>query len=97
MIAQVSENPELSPVFEDIFDADGASINVVPISDYIEIGANVAYGKLVTAAIARGESAIGYYTHKRGASASAVTLNPVKTTEITAAEGDGLIVIGDLR
>ena len=97
MIAQVSENPELSPVFEDIFDADGASINVIPITDYIEIGANVAYGKLVTAAIARGESAIGYYTHKRGASASAVTLNPVKTREITAAEGDGLIVIGDLR
>jgi Trk K+ transport system NAD-binding subunit len=97
MIAQVSENPELSPVFEDIFDADGASINVVPISDYIEIGATIAFGNLVTAAIARGESAIGYYTHKRGASASAVTLNPLKTSQITAAEGDGLIVIGNLR
>lgn len=97
MIAQVSENPDLSPVFEDIFDADGASINVVPITDYIEIGATVSYGKLVTAAIARGESAIGYYTHKRGASASAVTLNPLKSGDIVAAEGDGLIVIGDLR
>ena len=97
MIAQVSENPELSPVFEDIFDADGASINVVPITDYIEVGTRVTYGKLVTAAIARGESAIGYYSHKRGASPSAVTLNPLKSGDIEAAEGDGLIVIGDLR
>lgn len=97
MIAQVSENPDLSPVFEDIFDADGASINVVPITDYIEVGETVTFGKLVTAAIARGESAIGYYTHKRGASASAVTLNPLKSGDIVAAEGDGLIVIGDLR
>ena len=97
MIAQVSENPDLSPVFEDIFDADGSSINVVPITDYVEFGTTVSYGKLVTAAIARGESAIGYYTHKRGASPSAVTLNPLKSGAIEAAEGDGLIVIGDLR
>ena len=97
MIAQISENPNLSPVFEDLFDVDGASINVVPITDYIEVGATVAFGKLVTAAIARGESAIGYYTHKRGASAAAVTLNPLKSGEITAGEGDGLIVIGELR
>ncbi len=97
MIAQVSENPALSPVFEDIFDVEGASINVVPITDYVEVGTTVTYGKLVTAAIPRGESAIGYYSHKRGASPSAVTLNPLKSGDIEAAEGDGLIVIGDLR
>jgi Trk K+ transport system NAD-binding subunit len=96
MIAQVSENPALSPVFEDLFDADGASINVLPITDYIEVGTSVPFGKLVVAAGERGESAIGYYTHKKGASASAVALNPEKSTMISAAEGDGLIVIGTL-
>ena len=96
MIAQVSENPALSPVFEDLFDADGASINVLPITDYIEVGTSVPFGKLVVAAGERGESAIGYYTHKKGASASAVALNPQKDTMILAAEGDGLIVIGTL-
>jgi hypothetical protein len=99
MIAQVSENPELSPVFEDLFDVDGASINVVPITEYVEAGTSLSYGKLVMAASERRESAIGYYSahHKKDVASSAVSLNPLKNTVFTAQEGDGLIVIGELK
>lgn len=99
MIAQVSENPDLSPVFEDLFDVDGASINVQPITDYIEVGKQVLFGQLVALAASRGESAIGYYSarHKRDISSSAVALNPEKTITLTVREGDGLIVVGELR
>jgi voltage-gated potassium channel Kch len=99
MIAQVSENPDLAPVFEDLFDVNGASINVVPISDYVATGTELTYGALVELAIERGESAIGYFSaaHKKNVASSAVSLNPNKTKSFTTAEGDGLIVIGELR
>ena len=98
MIAQVSQNPELSPVFEDLFDVDGASINVRPVTDYVPLDLQVSYGELVGAAANRGESAIGYYTaaHTKGDPASAVTLNPAKSFALKPREGDGLIVIGPL-
>jgi hypothetical protein len=99
MIAQVSENPDLAPVFEDLFDVDGASINVRPIANYAEIGASLNFGMLVKAASERNESAIGYFSarHKHNVTSSAVSLNPAKNVEIVVQEGDGLIVIGDLK
>lgn len=99
MIAQVSQNPELSPVFEDLFDADGASINVRPVTDYLPLDAQVSYGEFVGAAANRGESAIGFYTaaHTKGDPASAVLLNPSKNLKINPRLGDGLIVIGPLK
>ena len=99
MIAQVSQNPELSPVFEDLFDADGASINVRPVTDYLPLEVQVSYGEFVGAAANRGESAIGFYTaaHTKGDPASAVLLNPSKNLKINPRLGDGLIVIGPLK
>mgnify|MGYP002129408158 FL=1 len=99
MIAQISQNAELAPVFEDIFDADGASINVIPMENYTKLGQKVSYAALVKSAAIRGESAIGY----RSASVAkldpskGVYLNPDKKEEITPQIGDGLIVIGDLE
>jgi hypothetical protein len=98
MIAQVSENPALSPVFSDLFDADGASLNVKPISYYAEIGTTVDFATLVAAARSRGESAIGYrvIANAKGDPASGVALNPAKSTTFTINEGDGLVIIGDM-
>jgi hypothetical protein len=100
MIAQISENPALAPVFDDLFDAEGASINVKPIDHYVPLGKSISYGELVAiASAAHGESAIGY----RVAAAShddastGVRLNPNKNDEFTPAAGDGLIVIGDVE
>jgi hypothetical protein len=98
IIAQVSENPLLAPVFEDLFDAEGATMNVRNITEYAPHGKSVSFGELVAVARNYGESAIGY----RVASASAadgstgVILNPAKTSEFVPAEGDSLVVIGNL-
>jgi hypothetical protein len=99
LIAQVSENPALAPVFEDLFDADGASINVNPIEHYAPIGKSIEFAELVAAGRAHGESVIGYRTLKGSKSdpASGVTLNPLKTDKFTPAAGDGLVVIGELE
>ena len=99
LISQVSENPALAPVFEDLFDADGAAINVKPIEHYVPLGKKIAYAELVAIAAAHGESAIGYRIVAESAndSSTGVRLNPAKTTEFTPAKGDSLIVIGNVE
>jgi voltage-gated potassium channel Kch len=98
IIAQVSENPALAPVFEDLFDAEGATLNVRNITEYAPVGKSVSFGELVAAARNYGESAIGYRV--AGASAAdgstGVILNPAKTSEFVPAAGDSLVVIGNL-
>ena len=99
LIAQVSENPALAPVFDDLFDADGASINVNPIEHYAPVGKSIEFAELVAIGRAHGESVIGYRTLKgsKGDAASGVKLNPAKTDTFKPAAGDGLVVIGNLK
>jgi hypothetical protein len=100
LIAQVSENPSLAPVFDDLFDAAGAAINVKPIEHYVPLGKSISYGELVAiASAAHGESAIGYRVAaaSRDDASTGVRLNPNKNDEFTPAAGDGLIVIGDVE
>jgi voltage-gated potassium channel Kch len=100
LIAQVSENPSLAPVFDDLFDAAGAAINVKPIDHYVPLGKSISYGELVAiASTAHGESAIGYRVSaaSHDDASTGVRLNPNKNDEFTPAAGDGLIVIGDVE
>ena len=98
LIAQISENPALAPVFEDLFDAEGATLNVRDISEYAKIGKAVSFAELVAVARNHGESAIGYrLASGTGAEGSTgVVLNPSKTSEFVPVAGDSLVVIGDL-
>jgi K+/H+ antiporter YhaU regulatory subunit KhtT len=99
LIAQVSENPALAPVFDDLFDAEGASISVNPIEIYAKVGKPIEFAELVAIGRAHGESVIGYRTLEgsKHLASSGVKLNPVKSTMFVPAKGDGLIVVGDLR
>ena len=97
IIAQISENPELAPIFEDLFDADGASLSVRDIALYSAVGKEVSYAQLVANARAKGESAIGYRSAKKslGDAAAGVSLNPDKEAVFTPQKGDSLIVVAD--
>jgi voltage-gated potassium channel Kch len=97
LIAQVSENPALAPVFEDLFDADGASISVRDVALYAPVGKEVSYAQLVANARAKGESAIGYRSAAKvaGDAAAGVKLNPSKEALFTPQKGDSLIVVAD--
>jgi hypothetical protein len=99
LIAQVSENPALAPVFDDLFDAEGASISVNPIEIYAPVGKPVEFAELVAIGRAHGESVIGYRTLEgsKHQASSGVKLNPIKSMTFTPAKGDGLIVVGNLR
>jgi hypothetical protein len=100
LIAQISENPALAPVFDDLFDADGAAINVKPIDHYVPLGKEITFGELVAiASAAHGESTIGYRVAaaSRDDASTGVRMNPNKNTVFTPAAGDALVVIGDVE
>jgi voltage-gated potassium channel Kch len=99
LIAQVSDNPALDKVFDDLFDADSASLSVNPIELYAKVGKPIEYAELVAVGRAHGESVIGYRTLEgsKNQASSGVKLNPIKSATFTPAKGDGLIVVGDLR
>ena len=98
VVAQISENPALSPVFTDLFDASGASVNMRPIEEYASLKKPVAFSQLVAAGVAKNESVIGYRVaaDAQSSGAQGVLLNPVKGHEFTPAAGDSLIVVGDV-
>jgi voltage-gated potassium channel Kch len=99
LIAQVSENPALAAVFDDLFDADGAALNVKPVEHYLALGKEVEYAELVAIGRSHGESVIGYRVaaEAKNDASTGVKLNPVKTTKFKPAAGDSLIVIGDVE
>ncbi|NDC48145.1 MAG: hypothetical protein EBZ61_03510 [Micrococcales bacterium] len=98
LMAQLSENPQLEPVLKDLFDVEGATVNLQPISQYAELGQSVSFAELVAIARNYGESAIGYRLANVSGrpGASSIVLNPVKTREFVPATGDALIVVGNL-
>ena len=99
LIAQISENPSLAPVLEDLFDAEGATLNVRHIEEYAELGKSVSFGELVATGRNYGESVIGYRAANSTSSdgSTGVILNTSKTSEFIPAKGDGLVVIGNLK
>lgn len=96
MMSQISENPELFSVFNDIFDPEGAEIYLKPASDYVATGQPVNFYTVVEAARRRGETALGYrITAEANASGKSygVYTNPKKSSHLTFTAEDKVIVI----
>lgn len=95
VMSQLSENPKLITVFEELVGETGASIAVMPIEDYAQIGKPIEFAQLVATARGFGESAVGYRWHSADDATlrDGVQLNPVKTQVITPQAGDALVVI----
>ena len=88
MMAQLSEDVRLVPVFADLFDVEGAALHVKPVDLYVTPGTTVTVRQLVALGGQRGESVIGY-RHADGR----VVVNPDATTTLTPAAGDGVVVL----
>lgn len=95
LMAQLSENPNLHSVFNNLFDDKKANINIYPIEKYIEIGKTTTYEEIVYRAGLLNESSLGI--RRNGAEfvkeSGGLYMNPSKNMEITAHSKDFLIVI----
>jgi hypothetical protein len=98
MMSQLSENGDLYDVFTDLFDPEGSEIYLKPALDYVETGQPVNFYTVVEAARRRGEIAIGYriFSEQHDADKSyGVRTNPRKSTQVTFAVKDKIIVLAE--
>ncbi len=104
LLAQIAENKHLKPIFDDLFDPEGAEIYLKPATDYVLAGRPVDFYTVVEAARRRNQIAIGYRLVDDGAaSASAastrlgygIVVNPRKSDLVTFSERDRLIVVAE--
>ncbi len=92
LMAQLSENRELAPVFEDLLDAGGAEIYLKSALLY-GTDPQPTFASVVGAAAARGEIAIGHQ-HIVGGHPQ-VVINPPKSATVPCGPGDLIIVLAD--
>jgi len=98
ILAQIAENKELAPVFQDLFDPEGSELYFKPVCDYVELGKPVNFYTLIEAAKQRGEVAIGCRLHSEAYNAEksfGVKINPRKLQPMSFAHEDRLIVLAE--
>jgi ion channel POLLUX/CASTOR len=95
LMAQLAENAELWPVFQDLMDSDGVELYLKPSELYCSLGQDTTFGHLVASASLRGEVAVGYRKSGPEFHGNGVVLNPLKSQAVTLDAGDSLIVLAD--
>lgn len=97
MLAQLSENLGLRGVFEDLFDAEGVELVLVPASRYAQPGAEVEFGDVVLAARERGHVCVGYRlaagAAEGGIAGGGVVVNPPKRGRVAFGADDQVLVL----
>jgi len=92
MLAQLAERADLEDVFADLVDVEGSAIALQPATWYVTSD-QVPFRRVVAAARARGESAIGYRIEHGTGGPPVVVLNPHKGDSVTLGGGDQVVVI----
>lgn len=88
LIAQLSEHPALQTVFDDLFDAEGAVIEMRPAAELVP-AQSMPFGSVVAAGAAASLSVFGY---RLGATGE-VKVNPDKTEIVTLGPDDHVAVV----
>ncbi len=98
ILAQLSENKELSIVFDDLFDAEGNEIYIKPYNQYIPDNTSADFYQVIKATTEQKEIAFGYILSKHADNPNknyGVVLNPNKSEKINFSEGDKIIMIAE--
>ncbi|MGW5397681.1 CASTOR/POLLUX-related putative ion channel [Streptomyces sp. NPDC003952] len=95
LMAQITQNRHLAPVFGELFSADGSTVRLCPAGTYVRPGSEASFATVVAAARARGECAIGYRMHERRAMSPdhGLRLNPHKAARHRWSSEDEVIVV----
>jgi hypothetical protein len=104
-LAQIAENKALGPVFDSLFDPQGAEIYLKPVTNYVKTGQPVNFFTVVVAALRQNETAIGYriHAHHNRAGSSddntemnyGIVLNPDKRVPLEFVDEDKVIVLAE--
>jgi hypothetical protein len=98
MMSQLAENPDLRPIFDDMFDEDGSEIYLRSASDYVALGQEFNFYTVLESARRRGQIALGYRLLALADNSDknyGVEMNPDKAQTVTFGADDKLIVISE--
>jgi voltage-gated potassium channel Kch len=98
MLSQISENKELTAVFQDLFDPEGSEVYIKPAENYVEPGKPVSFYTVTEAARRRNEIALGYRLIAQATQADkayGVVTNPEKSMLVAFSPGDKIIVVAE--
>jgi len=99
LLAQISENKHLKPIFDDLFDAEGAELYLKPAVEYVKAREPVEFYTVVEAARRRNEIAIGYRIMDPDRMDTrlgfGIVVNPRKSELVTFGQDDLLIVVAE--
>ena len=100
IFTQISEEPDIQKVYDDLFAEDGSEINVKPAGLYFDtLPVTCPFGDLMRAAQKRDEEiCLGYKLQSLEGDVSTnfgVKLIPPKDSEITLNEEDCLVVVAE--
>ncbi|MCU1412932.1 MAG: potassium transporter TrkA [Microbacteriaceae bacterium] len=98
LLSQVSENKQLTDVFDTLFSSEGSEIYLRPAELYVKPGSSVDFYTVLEAARRRGETAIGFRIAAIARDSEqqyGVTVNPRKSDLLSFVPGDKVIVLAE--
>ncbi len=93
LMAQVSENPHITPLINDLLDEDGSELYMKPASNYVVLGQPVDAYTLTESAAQKGEIYVGYRLNSKHS--NEVIVNPPKDELVVFNETDQLVVVAE--
>ena len=100
LLAQISENVLLNPVFEDLLSESGSEIYLKNVKDYIRLSGPVNFYTVLEAASRKNDLAIGYKIvseENNNSKNFGIYLNPDKSANINFSAGDSIIVLSEKK
>lgn len=98
LLSQISENADLSAVFEDLFDPEGCEIYLRPAADYVALDREIDLHTLIAAGRQRAHVVLGYRLAEAARDPArnfGIVMNPPKRDRFTLRAGDRVIVLAE--
>lgn len=93
LLAQLSENPKMRPVFRELLNEEGSELYMRPAAGYVTLGQEVDGYTLTESAARKGEIFVGY--RRLSVGDPMVIVNPDKAEKVVFGELDQLVVIAE--
>ena len=93
VLVQLSENPQLAKVLDELLTSDGSELYLRPAAHYVELEAEVPFGAIVAASLFRKELAIGILKTYSTSKLPELLLALKKIDSITLGAEDSIVVV----
>lgn len=95
VMVQLSENPDLAPVLEELLTAEGSELHLRPATHYVQPNTPTPFGAIVQEGLRRGESVIGILDRHPSRQLPDLRMAINKRELITLGAEDAIVVVAE--